>query len=204
MIMRRWHRWIGILTVAGITVASVTGLFLNHPDWINQPDHIQQAVPDSNGVFVLTESQLSYHTPTGGYTVRLRHPIRPGDRLIARQSGVAILHRDHALLVYEDGIWDRVMVPEAMGWITHVDAIGCRWTITTTTGVWLSEDNGVGWRLIRGPYDASMRDLVKRWHSGWIFGPLGQVTMSVTAVLTVGLSFSGVMLLRRRRKRQSV
>ncbi|NBV82564.1 hypothetical protein EBR57_00350 [bacterium] len=202
MKQRRIHRWLGLIAVVGLTISCITGIALNYPDQIKDDGSIHQAIGNSHGIYYLYDRHISFDDGKVETRLPTRHPIRYGDQLIAYSTGIAILHRDQVLMTYENGLWTRLNLPESMAWITHVSAIDREWVITTSTGVWKSTGSGETWTMIRGPYPESLRDTIKRFHTGWQFGPWGQTFMTASAILTLGLIVTGIALLIKRKRRK--
>lgn len=198
---RKIHRIVGLLTVLGLTLVSITGLLINMPDWVPNQNAIISVVSGSeNKQFILRERSLSEMTKSGETPIKPWHPIHPGDHLVGITDGIAILHRDQIITVYQDELWDRLRLPENIGWITQVSSADDTWTITTTTGIWNSEDFGQSWTLIIGPYPESVRDTIKKLHSGWYFGKIGSVWINLTALATIILTVTGLVIYRRKSK----
>ncbi|NBV41841.1 hypothetical protein EBR96_03630 [bacterium] len=200
MKVRRLHRIVGLGAVAGLLLLTITGLLLNSPNVISELDSPRQMVAVGGKKFLLTESSLVFWTPTGNFVIPLRHPIAHGDRLFPTTSGIGVLHRDGVIMVNEDTLWRRVVVPPEMGWVSNIDAQDSSWIITTTTGVWESADLGESWRIIIGPYPESWKDTIRKLHSGWYFGWIGMWWINFTGFAILGLTATGAMLYRRRSK----
>jgi hypothetical protein len=196
---RRFHRLFGLVTVVGLVLVSATGILLNTPSLIPQHAAIQDMVSSPDGRYLLTDAGISMWKEGQVTPIPTWHPIGAGDRLIPLSSGVGILHNDGVITLYRDGLWDRILLPGTMGWITQVDVRGDQWLITTSTGVWESLDNGHEWVQIIGPYPESIRDQIKKLHSGWYFGRMGSIWITATGWLTLLLSITGVLLYRRRK-----
>lgn len=199
MKFRRVHRLFGLVTVLGLILVSVTGILLNTPSLVPSTTAVQDMVAGADGHYLLTESGVSLWREGKSTPLPTWHPIRSGDRLIALESGVGVLHGDGVIALYRDGLWDRILLPGTMGWITQVDVRGATWVITTSTGIWESKDSGQEWIQIVGPYPESIRDQIKKLHSGWYFGRMGSIWITATGWFTLILAITGVVLYRRRK-----
>jgi hypothetical protein len=201
MRFRFWHKWLGILTIAGLLLLTITGWVLNHPDLLKE-SALQDIVYSNGQLYILRQHSLRLSTPKGEVHIVSDHPIGIGDHLIAAPQGIAILHRDGTLRLYQDALWERILLPE--GWPVQVQLHPKQWLLTTTTGVWQSENQGKNWRQIIGPYPESLSSKLHRIHSGHYFGKWGVLWINVTAILTIGLSITGLFLLKKRRYRKTL
>jgi len=189
------HQWTGFLTVIGLLLLSVTGLILNYPDYF-KPQSIMASVSVNGVLYSLQSGQLIAKAGDQTFSpIFPGHQIAMGDQLVSHPKGVGILHRDGVLMVYEDGLWNRIILPEGWPEGIHIQDPS-QWVLRTSTAVYTSADQGVTWDVAVGPYSESFYSQVKRMHSGHFFGKWGSVWINMTAILIVILSVTGLLLLR--------
>ena len=205
------HNWVGLCAALFVAVLSVTGLMLNHPNWM-QNDDIQTVTAHprdpqkfwmarKNGLYFSTDGAKNWTEAETPFALQEISSIAfdPSD-----PEQIYVLEKWGRLLVSKNGgtVWhlcalpfDSVSVAVELkqivpGPLGHV-------TLLTSNGILSSTDGGKTWD--RSQFNAQKHSLavtIKMLHSGYFFGPKFFYFYDAAAVGLIVLILSGIYLWR--------
>jgi len=210
---------VGLIVAVFLLSLSITGLLLNHPTLLGAASERTLSLaadpthPDR--LFRGTRSGLLVSNDGGGSWDEVTMMI-PLERVVdiaflpGAPATVYAVGRDQGVIRSTDGgvVWESVpigFVPAVEGVALERIALGAGDDIRlwTSSGLRVSHDGGESWMRV-GETTAGVRDLrtfVHQVHTGYIFGRGLVFAHDVTAVGTVGLIVTGLVIWRRRNGR---
>ena len=218
----RWiHRWLGTTTAVLVGLVSVTGILLQHPEWLGQERarvHCVAADP-VDPLRLLRGTQWGVEESVDGalnwHEVPMLAPPTDVRRLVFA-AGVGGEHRVYALgartgVVSSDGgrVWRSMSLPPAAVqdgavFLDLAIALNGEQTLLTSHGTYRRSGAG-DWTAV-GPRLANSRDWrqsVHDLHTGQFAGAAGRRMMEIGAWGLVVLTLTGILLAVRNRRRHS-
>lgn len=214
--LRRLHRWVGGLAAALLLVVTVSGIVLQHPDWLGSPPNpplCLAADPHQPGR-LLRGTHWGVETSVDGgsswHEVPMLAPPTDVVRIVfaagSADSGVVYALGAHTAVVSEDGgqVWRELLLPPGEVLVTArlldiaSDEAG-RLDLLTTVGQFRRGEKGA-WTAIGVPAAkaAARRHWVHDLHTGNLFGLAGRRVAEGGAWGLLVLIGSGSALYRRR------
>ena len=217
---RNLHRYIGIGTLVFMSLLAISGFLLNHPSLLGAPSErtLSFAVDplDNNHLYRGTRSAL-YSSEDGGKTWTEVPMLFAAERAV--DIAYAPDNPDHIYVVLEDlglirstdgGIvWESVslgFVPLAQGIRLQRIGIGSiqHLSLWTSGGLLTSSDAGKTWGTVAHPQKpgTDLYTLIHQIHTGYFFADWFVYLYDATALSVIILSFSGLLIWWRLRKRR--
>jgi len=211
------HHGVGLFLAAGSLLIVVTGLALQHPDWLGRgalPPSVVAANPGDARHLLRASPALVEESRDGGLAWHdLPLPAAP-DRPLALvfapgDEGSVWLLGLTELLVSRDGggVWERLDLPPGLSHDESPLALTItadeRPLVASAYGAWLGDEQAAAWSVLwrveptRGD---RLRDWARRLHSGHWGLPATAAAYDIGALLFVTVLATGVALGARRRK----
>ena len=216
-LVRQWHRGLGAFVALFVVVVAISGIALQHPDWLGEV----ASEPMSVAVDPLDSSHLMQGTHwgvevsnDGGLHWRevamLTPPTDVRRLLFGPVAGQIYAMGATSLVMSSDGghIWQDVPGPQSEKvWTAQFLDLTCQadggLALLTSVGLYCREAGG-GWSLVGSPLvkQSSLGQWVHDVHTGHVFGRVGRRIAEAGAWMMLLLTASGLVLYRRVRKRK--
>ncbi|MBT5855752.1 hypothetical protein HOH87_03855 [bacterium] len=214
--MRKFHRVASMVSLLGLLLLALTGLYLNHSDSFQRLDIrdpfargisvMAQDPNEANRVWIGTKHGL-FLSQDGGVNaqeVRLPFPAKKVRYLQVASDGSVYAGLADGVLFRLDvngPFWERLILPsntyELKGMIVFGESI----MIVNRQGLFQRRMGQSEWALLqKDVYPRPVRDWVKDIHTGHIFrGPLLVWLYDISAVILLGLIVTGIAMFFRKR-----
>lgn len=226
-LLRRWHKWVGIVSCVFMLLVSGTALALNHrgvwlkPAGIATNFVLQDAIswaadPFVTGHLLASDSHHLWRSRNGGQSWEEVQLYVPAEQV----SGIAfdpavrdrlwVALRNAGVFVSEDGgeIWEELATlpfsPVAGEAIISLVAGPQELQVRSSQGLYTYAAAAQTWRQQRlsgASSRLSTQDLIWQLHTGQFFGSWGVYLYDLVALSLIALSLSGLALGLRRKPR---
>lgn len=174
--MRKYHRWIGLLTAFFLLPLAFTGFLLNHEDAsIESHQKISALAPFRDGVLYAEKEGLYFDAEEGAspQKIRLQYPAESIVSIAADDELGVFLAFDQGLLLLtrQPFIWERIPLPEQVHILRDVSMSKETVYIVTEHGVYASPIGPTfNWRLVQATKAPSwLYYTVHDLHTGRLF-----------------------------------
>ncbi|MGV3525139.1 MAG: PepSY domain-containing protein [Candidatus Sericytochromatia bacterium] len=226
-LLRRWHKWVGMVSCVFMLLVSGTALALNHRSlWLKPAGSatgfaLQDALswaadPFVNGHLLASDNHHLWRSRNGGQNweeVQLYVPAEQVSGIAfdpAMRDRVWVALRNAGVFVSEDGgeIWEELETlpfsPVAGEAIVSLVAGPQELQVRSSQGLYTYAAVSQTWRQQRlkgASHRLSAQDLIWQLHTGQVFGSWGVYLYDLVAFSLILLSLSGLALGLRRKPR---
>ena len=219
-IYRRVHTYAGLVSVIFLLSLSITGILLNHPDWMKCDEDkskpvLEQAVratvlePETGNHFRVTDTGLYHVSKSKTQKIAMRYPAKDIEQLYFDHQNRFYLIFKHGLVLRamhnldhnvnnRRYIFERLTMPDNVYIISDFSVVDDRILLKTELGLFESEDLGKNWVLLQQE-EVGFKTWVKRIHTGYFPGlPYGEkwlmVGNDIGAILLILLIITGIII----------
>ena len=215
-IYRRVHTYAGIISAIFLLSLSITGILLNHPDWLKcnedstiplleQKVKVAALEPNTDNHFRVTSTGLYHVNQSKINKIPMRYPAKDIEKLYFDQHNRLYLVFKHGLVLrainsLENNlyIFDRLTMPDNVYIIYDFSVVNDRILIKTELGLFESDDLGKNWVLLQKE-EVSLNTWIKRIHTGYFPGlPFGDKWLmfgnDIGAILLILLIITGIII----------
>lgn len=195
-IYRRVHTYAGLVSVIFLLSLSITGILLNHPNWLECDEKEPKPVREQRVLTSVLEPQNpSYHfrvTKSGLYRINnntnanndtntntniqkitLRYPAKGIEKLHFDQNNFLYLIFKHGFVLRAKNkapyIFERLSMPDNVYVISDFSVVDDVILLQTELGLFQSNDMGSSWTLLQSE-KIGIKTWIKRIHTGYFPG----------------------------------
>lgn len=215
--MRKWHRVSGLIAAVFILNLSITGLLLNHPNWLSfgssdsrfphKITHTLSHPSSPSTLWIGTKKGLYVSRDSGKTTskVPLRHPDFPVTDIFIdpeSPSHIYVTFKNHLLVQSKNNgrTWSRISTPDSLEMLYSISKDSEGLLVTSDDGIFRLNGESVE-EVLRSGSSSKLYHTLRALHTGYIFAPALIWLHDFSALIMVFLTLSGVVIYLRQKRR---